>query len=243
MKRFYKLETGSLNLEDLLSSKTILNAYGFNTCIYCGKEVETDWGDEYKVGDYTYDSISPTRCNCELAKEELKAKEQLILSLQNINNKIDIDKINKETYTNLQKVEENRFNDFINDKDNEELEEIELDSRQMYEAIKQLEDENKYWYCEGCACGSFEIYIEDIGYLIIDRECHKSSSVLEGEMFLIHEEIYIYNKSPITYDGLGMMDYKDRLKEGIKEIAILNKEQSKELVEYAKINSKKGLGY
>ena len=26
MKRFYKLETGSLNLEDLLSSKTILNA-------------------------------------------------------------------------------------------------------------------------------------------------------------------------------------------------------------------------
>ena len=42
MKRFYKLETGSLNLEDLLSSKTILNAYGFNTCIYCGKEIEKD---------------------------------------------------------------------------------------------------------------------------------------------------------------------------------------------------------
>ena len=28
-------------------------------------------------------------------------------------------------------------------------------------------------------------------------------------MFLIHEEIYIYNKSPIAYDGLGMIDYED----------------------------------
>ena len=36
---------------------------------------------------------------------------------------------------------------------------------------------------------------------------------------------------------------KTMIKEGIKEIAILNKEQSKELVEYAKINSEKGLGY
>ena len=112
MKNFYKLETGNILLEDLLSSRTYKNPYGFNMCIYCDKEVESDC---CHVFDYKGQQqwVSPTRCNCELAKRELEEKMKLIIAISELDNLVNEEILNKKIFQNIQEDNINNFEDWI----------------------------------------------------------------------------------------------------------------------------------
>ena len=108
MKNFYKLESGNVNLEDLLSSRTYKNTYGFNKCIYCDKEVESDC---YHVFSYLGQSqwVSPTRCDCDEAKKELAYKKELIIKLSELDNELDENCINNKIFKSIQEDNANEF--------------------------------------------------------------------------------------------------------------------------------------
>lgn len=90
LKKFKKLESGHIELETLLSSRTYFNNNGFNCCIYCDKEVESDdwwiFRDEY---------VAPTRCDCEFAVKELECKAVLIEELGVMDEYVDSKDINQ----------------------------------------------------------------------------------------------------------------------------------------------------
>lgn len=80
-----------IDIKILLSSTTYKTEY-FDKCIYCHEDVENNY---YK---YEGEIIGmPYRCNCEKAKEELKAKELLLKKLTSLQGNIDIETINKVT--------------------------------------------------------------------------------------------------------------------------------------------------
>lgn len=79
-----------IDIETLLSSTTYKTNF-FDRCIYCHKDVESDYFQ------YNEEWYQPNRCNCEKAKEELKLKETLLNELTNLQKDIDIDKINEVT--------------------------------------------------------------------------------------------------------------------------------------------------
>jgi hypothetical protein len=96
MKKFKRLETGNIDLEVLLSSRTYYNFGGFNRCVYCNEEIESsDWITfTDKQGNKHW--VAPTRCNCKNAKRELEAKLKLLNELGILDENIDSQKINEE---------------------------------------------------------------------------------------------------------------------------------------------------
>lgn len=84
----------------LLSSTTYKTDY-FDRCVYCHKDVENDYYE------YNGEVIGmPYRCNCEKAKEELKAKELLLNTMTMLEKDIEVDRINNVTkYALLNEIE------------------------------------------------------------------------------------------------------------------------------------------
>ncbi len=81
-----------IDILNLLSSRTYPTE-GFNQCVYCDESVENDY---YNFNGDFY-SYMPYRCNCKNAKQELLAKENLLKTLNILDNCINIEKINDST--------------------------------------------------------------------------------------------------------------------------------------------------
>jgi len=111
MKKYYKLETGDINLQDLLSSRTYTNPYGFNQCIYCDKDVESSDWRIFKIKDQSQ-WVTPTRCDCEGAKKELDYKLNLVEGLSELDNLIDEKELNKKIFKNITLENQNDFEEF-----------------------------------------------------------------------------------------------------------------------------------
>lgn len=77
-----------INNEILFSSTTYQSEF-FDKCVYCHKDVENDFF-EYE-GEFIG---QPYRCDCEHALDELKAKEQLYLSIKSLEANIDVELVN-----------------------------------------------------------------------------------------------------------------------------------------------------
>lgn len=80
-----------IDKETLFSSTTYKTTF-FDKCIYCHADVENDYYEH--EGEYIG---QPFRCDCEKAKEELKAKEHLYTTLKELEKDVDVNKINKTT--------------------------------------------------------------------------------------------------------------------------------------------------
>lgn len=78
--------------KEMLFSSTTYKTQFFDKCIYCHADVENDYY-EYE-GEYVG---QPFRCDCDKAKEELKAKEDLYKTLKKLEKDVDVKKINKIT--------------------------------------------------------------------------------------------------------------------------------------------------
>ncbi|MPN21961.1 hypothetical protein SDC9_169343 [bioreactor metagenome] len=79
-----------IGIESLLSSTT----YGtelYDRCIYCHEYAD---GEQFEYDGSYY---MPHRCECDKAKEELKAKETLLIELNRLQESIDTDKLNEIT--------------------------------------------------------------------------------------------------------------------------------------------------
>lgn len=70
---------------------------------------------------------------------------------------------------------------------------IRLEDEVMEEVTKELKDITNADY-DGCYCGSWSIYIDDLGYLTLDSSCRKSGNCPDGKEYHIDEEVYILDR-------------------------------------------------
>jgi len=119
---------------------------------------------------------------------------------------------------------------------------VTLNDYQMMRVTNELETIEYGWHCDGCDCGEFQIEVEDIGFLVIDRSCRKSSGTSNWMQFSFGSVIPVYNKSIIN-EYMDTYTYDDFKEQGIKQIGEINSEQTQIILEYAKQNTIKNLGY
>ena len=70
---------------------------------------------------------------------------------------------------------------------------IRLEDEVMEEVTEELKDIRNADY-DGCYCGSWSIYIDDLGYLTLDSSCRKSGNCPDGKEYHIDEEVYILDR-------------------------------------------------
>ena len=81
---------------------------------------------------------------------------------------------------------------------------IRLEDEVMGEVMKQLKDITNADY-DGCYCGSWSIYIDDLGYLTLDSSCRKSGNCPDGKEYHIDEKVYILDKNIIMEDDVEIL--------------------------------------
>ena len=84
--------------------------------------------------------------------------------------------------------------------DEENIPIIKLKDEVMKEVMEELKDINNADY-DGCYCGSWSIYIDDLGYLTFNSSCRKSSNCPDGKEYHIDEEVYILDKDVNDFGG------------------------------------------
>ena len=70
---------------------------------------------------------------------------------------------------------------------------ITLKDEVMEEVKEGLKDIRNADY-DGCYCGSWSIYIDDLGYLTLNSSCRKSGNCPDGKEYHIDEEVYILDR-------------------------------------------------
>ena len=86
------------------------------------------------------------------------------------------------------------------DEDEENIPIITLKEEVMEEVMEELKDITNANY-DGCYCGSWSIYIDDLGYLTFDSSCRKSGNCPDGKEYHIDEEVYILDKDVNDFGG------------------------------------------
>ena len=86
------------------------------------------------------------------------------------------------------------------DEDEENIPIITLEDEVMEEVMEELKDIRNADY-DGCYCGSWSIYIDDLGYLTFESSCRKSSNCPDGKEYHIDEEVYILDKDVNDFGG------------------------------------------
>lgn len=76
---------------------------------------------------------------------------------------------------------------------------IRLEDEVMEEVMEELKDISNADY-DGCYCGNWSIYIDDLGYLTLTSLCRKSGECPDGKEYHIDEKVYILDKNVIMED-------------------------------------------
>ena len=76
---------------------------------------------------------------------------------------------------------------------------IKLEDEVMEEVMEELKDIRNADY-DGCYCGNWSIYIDDLGYLTLTSSCRKSGECPDGKEYHIDEKVYILDKNIIMED-------------------------------------------
>lgn len=101
------------------------------------------------------------------------------------------DKEEKEDVETTEDEFEDEDIEIIDDEENIPI--ITLKDEVMGEVMKELKDITNADY-DGCYCGSWSIYIDDLGYLTLDSSCRKSGNCPDGKEYHIDEEVYILDR-------------------------------------------------
>lgn len=70
---------------------------------------------------------------------------------------------------------------------------IRLEDEVMGEVMKELKDITNADY-DGCYCGNWSIYIDNLGYLTLSSSCRKSGNCPDDKEYHIDEEVYILDR-------------------------------------------------
>ena len=76
---------------------------------------------------------------------------------------------------------------------------ITLKDEVMEEVMEELKDISNANY-DGCYCGEWSIYIDNLGYLTLTSSCRKSGECPDGKEYHIDEKVYILDKNIIMED-------------------------------------------
>lgn len=112
--------------------------------------------------------------------------------------------------------------------DNELVKEYFLTEYQMKFVKSEWMKEYQH-HGDGCLCGYYECYVEDVGYLIIETHCRKSNSCPNGMSWVVDNDIQVWS------EGLSMWGYvpnSDELEgESSKLLGYISREQVNEIRE------------
>ena len=81
---------------------------------------------------------------------------------------------------------------------------ITLKDEVMEEVAEELKDIRNADY-DGCYCGNWSIYIDDLGYLTLTSSCRKSGECPDGKEYHIDEKVYILDKNIIMEDDVVVL--------------------------------------
>ena len=81
---------------------------------------------------------------------------------------------------------------------------IRLEDEVMEKVAEELKDITNADY-DGCYCGNWSIYIDDLGYLTLTSSCRKSGECPDGKEYHIDEKVYILDKNIIMEDDVEIL--------------------------------------
>ena len=81
---------------------------------------------------------------------------------------------------------------------------IRLEDEVMEKVAEELKDIRNADY-DGCYCGNWSIYIDDLGYLTLTSSCRKSGKCPDGKEYHIDEKVYILDKNIIMEDDAEVL--------------------------------------
>ena len=128
--------------------------------------------------------------------EEVKDKEE-VETTEDKEDKNELSEVLGETLDKAMDEDKVKINDSKKDIDEvpaHTFDIIRLEDEVMEEVAEELKDIRNADY-DGCYCGSWSIYIDDLGYLTLDSSCRKSSNCPDGKEYHIDEEVYILDRN------------------------------------------------
>ena len=81
---------------------------------------------------------------------------------------------------------------------------ITLKDEVMEEVKEELKDITNADY-DGCYCGNWSIYIDNLGYLTLSSSCRKGDNCPDGKEYHIDEKVYILDKNIIMEDDVVVL--------------------------------------
>ena len=81
---------------------------------------------------------------------------------------------------------------------------ITLKDEVMEEVKEELKDITNADY-DGCYCGNWSIYIDNLGYLTLSSSCRKGDNCPDGKEYHIDEKVYILDKNIIMEDDAEIL--------------------------------------
>lgn len=108
------------------------------------------------------------------------------------------DKEEKEDVETTEDEFEDEDIEIIDDEENIPI--IKLKDEVMEKVTEELKDITNADY-DGCYCGDWSIYIDDLGYLTLSSSCRKSSNCPDGKEYHIDEKVYILDKDVNDFGG------------------------------------------
>ena len=81
---------------------------------------------------------------------------------------------------------------------------IRLEDEVMGEVMEELKDITNADY-DGCYCGNWSIYIDNLGYLTLSSSCRKGDNCPDGKEYHIDEKVYILDKNIIMEDDVEIL--------------------------------------
>ena len=127
--------------------------------------------------------------------EEVKDKEE-VETTEDKEDKNELSEVLGEILDKAMDEDEVKINDSKKDTDEvpaHTFDIIRLEDEVMGKVMKELKDITNADY-DGCYCGSWSIYIDDLGYLTLDSSCRKSGNCPDGKEYHIDEEVYILDR-------------------------------------------------
>ena len=81
---------------------------------------------------------------------------------------------------------------------------IRLEDEVMERVTEELKDITNADY-DGCYCGNWSIYIDNLGYLTLSSSCRKGDNCPDGKEYHIDEKVYILDKNIIMEDDVVVL--------------------------------------
>ena len=138
--------------------------------------------------------------------EEVKDKEE-VETTEDKEDKNELSEVLGEILDKAMDEDEVKINDSKKDTDEvptHTFDIIRLEDEVMEEVMEELKDIRNADY-DGCYCGSWSIYIDDLGYLTLTSSCRKSGECPDGKEYHIDEKVYILDKNIIMEDDVMIL--------------------------------------